>query len=98
MQQFLLFKLLTREDRSSTGHTLGRAQSQPPNTTPERNLNPLSCSALRCLTHVAMLLGTDHNMQVPQLVLPYACYGKVYVIAPCFFLKSFICLFVPRLA
>ena len=57
-----------REDRSSTGHILGRAQLQPPKITPQRNLNPMSCSVLRCLMHAAMLLGTDQDMQVSPLV------------------------------
>ena len=61
---FFIFICLNREDRSSTGHILGQARLQQPNATPLRNLNPLSCSVLRCLTHVAMLLGTDQNMQV----------------------------------
>ena len=60
----IIFICLISEDRSSTGHILGRAQAQPPNATSERNLNPLTCSVLRCLTHLAMLLGTDQNMQV----------------------------------
>ena len=28
----------------------------------------MSCGVLRCLMHVAMLLGTDQNMQVSPLV------------------------------
>ena len=54
--RILRFHISFRADRSSTGHILGRAQDQPPSA--QRNLNPLSCCVLRCLTHVAMLLGT----------------------------------------
>ena len=50
------FHISFRADLSSTGHILGCAQDQPPSA--QRNLNPLSCCVLRCLTHVAMLLGT----------------------------------------
>ncbi|CAB4005449.1 Hypothetical predicted protein [Paramuricea clavata] len=53
----------SRQDRSSTGHILGRAQAQQQNVTSVRNLTHLSCGVLRCLTHVAMLLGTDQNIQ-----------------------------------
>ena len=53
-----------RQDRSSTGHVLGRAQPQQRTVQSERNLNPLSCGVLRCLTHLAMLLGTDRDTQV----------------------------------
>ncbi|XP_046861644.1 E3 ubiquitin-protein ligase rnf213-alpha-like [Xenia sp. Carnegie-2017] len=56
--------------RSSTGHILGRVQNQP--TSAERNLNSLSCSVLRCLTHVAMLLGTtpDQIQNISAIVIP----------------------------
>ncbi|XP_046861659.1 E3 ubiquitin-protein ligase RNF213-like [Xenia sp. Carnegie-2017] len=56
--------------RSSTGHILGRVQNQPPST--QRNLNSLSCSVLRCLTHVAMLLGTtpDQIQNISAIVIP----------------------------
>ncbi|XP_046861643.1 E3 ubiquitin-protein ligase RNF213-like [Xenia sp. Carnegie-2017] len=57
-------------DRSSTGHILGRAQDQPPSA--QRNLNPLSCCVLRCLTHVAMLLGTtpDQIQNISAIIKP----------------------------
>jgi hypothetical protein len=60
---FIIFVAI-RQDRSTTGHILGRAQAQQQNVTPERNLNPFSCGVLRCLTHAAMLLGTDEDIQV----------------------------------
>ncbi|XP_028416581.1 E3 ubiquitin-protein ligase RNF213-like [Dendronephthya gigantea] len=53
----------SREDRTSTGHILGRAQPQRGTVESERNMNPLSCGVLRCLTHLAMLLGTDQDIQ-----------------------------------
>ncbi len=58
-----------RQDQSSTGHILGLAQAQPQTVTSTRNLNSLPCGVLRCLTHIAMLLGTDHDIQVCQLNL-----------------------------
>ena len=68
---FSIFIFVTiRHDRSETGHILGRAQAQPKTVTPERNLTPLACGVLRCLTHIAMLLGTDQNIQVRE-VSPY---------------------------
>lgn len=73
-----------RQDRSSTGHILGHAQSQRQNVTSVRNLTHLSCGVLRCLTHVAMLLGTDQNIQVYMSIKPvkhlsYARYEKLNV-------------------
>jgi hypothetical protein len=59
-----------RQDRSSTGHILGHAQAQQQNVTSVRNLTHLSCGVLRCLTHVAMLLGTDQNIQVYMSIEP----------------------------
>ncbi|CAB4012396.1 Hypothetical predicted protein [Paramuricea clavata] len=61
---------VSREDRSSTGHILGPTQALQQNVT-QRNLNPLCCGVLRCLTHVAMLLGTEQNIQQPGI-----CSGK----------------------
>ena len=58
------FYLTIRDDRTSTGHVLGRVQPQQQTVQSERNLNPLSCGVLRCLTHLAMLLGTDQDIQV----------------------------------
>jgi hypothetical protein len=75
-----------REDRSSSGHILGRVQAQQQNVTSVRNLTPLSCGILRCLTHAAMLLGTwDQNIQVYMLIKPvkhlsYARYWKLILI------------------
>lgn len=73
-----------RQDRSSTGHILGHAQAQRQNVTSVRNLTHLSCGVLRCLTHVAMLLGTDQNIQVYMSIKPvkhlsYARYEKLNV-------------------
>ena len=74
----VLFVFVTiREDQSSTGHILGSAEAQPQFVTSERNLSPLACGVLRCLTHIAMLLGTDQNIQVCQ-VSPYYSRELVY--------------------
>ena len=67
---FLLIFVTNREDRSVKGHILGHAQAQPQAVVSERNLTPLACGVLRCLTHIAMLLGTAENIQVCQ-VSPY---------------------------
>ena len=64
---FLIF--YNRQDRTATGHILGRAGAQSQTLTRTRNLTPLACGILRCLTHVAMLLGTQQNIQVCQLCL-----------------------------
>ena len=59
------------QDRSSTGHILGNAEAQPEAVTSERNLTPLACGVLRCLTHIAMLLGTGQNIQsVAAIIKP----------------------------
>jgi hypothetical protein len=60
-------------------------QAQQQNVTSVRNLTPLSCGILRCLTHAAMLLGTDQNNQVYVLIKPvkhlsYARYWKLILI------------------
>ena len=69
MRSWSFFISYNRQDRSATGHILGRAGAQSQTLTSTRNLTPLACGVLRCLAHVAMLLGTEQNMQVCQLCL-----------------------------
>ena len=66
-----LFFVTIREDRSSTGHILGPPKAQPNVLTSQRNLTPLACGVLRCLTHIAMLLGTCEHFQVNQVILRF---------------------------
>ena len=57
---------MENQTHNSTGHIIGRIANVPQTLTPTRNLSPLAAGILRCLTHVAMLLGTEQNSQVCQ--------------------------------
>lgn len=57
------------EDRSETGHILGRADMRGQDHPQERLLSPVHCSCLRLLTHMAMFLAAANDPQVKSLCI-----------------------------
>ena len=53
-----------RNDRTETGHVLGRAAKLGPISAPERKLNRATFSILRLLTHISMYIGANTNSVV----------------------------------
>ncbi|VDI24291.1 Hypothetical predicted protein, partial [Mytilus galloprovincialis] len=51
------------DDRTETGHILGRATNLGLITAPERQLNRASFAILRLLTHISMYIGANTNIQ-----------------------------------
>ena len=52
------------EDRTETGHILGRAEVRGQGPIQERLLSPVHCSFLRLLTHMSMYLAAANDPQV----------------------------------
>jgi len=56
-----------REDTSKTGHILGPAEELAAIGT-ERNLTPALLAAIRLFLHMAMFLGSAHELKVNKFV------------------------------
>ena len=64
-----------RNDRTETGHILGRAAKLGPISAPERKLNRTTFSILRLLTHISMYIGANTN-PVVNIITRKQKYGK----------------------
>ncbi|XP_041350668.1 E3 ubiquitin-protein ligase rnf213-alpha-like [Gigantopelta aegis] len=56
-------------DQTKTGHILGDANQRPNISPSERKLSGQACALLRLLTHAALLLGCDINLQAVSFMV-----------------------------